>query len=70
MVVDTYVNRTVKATAPSGEEAFLARNEYTGDWHAICGQPTSARLPCRSLSNECRARHRTGLHLRDDQPWT
>lgn len=69
-VVRTYANRAVKATAHNREDTFLARNEFTGDWHAICGQPTSARLPCRLFANDCRARHKTGLHLRDDQPWT
>lgn len=69
-VVQTYVNRTVKASAQDDEAAFLVRNEYTGDWHAICGQPTSARLPCRSFANDCHARHKTGLTLREDQPWS
>jgi hypothetical protein len=72
IVERTYANRTVQATADSGEQVFLARNEYTGDWHVICGQPTSMRLPCRGggAGVRCRVRHKTGLHLREDSSWT
>lgn len=68
----TYANRTVQATADSGERVFLARNEYTGNWLLICGQPTSTRLPCRggSAGVPCRVQHKAGLHLREDKPWT
>jgi hypothetical protein len=45
VVERTYVNRTVEAAAKSGEHAFLARNDYTGDWHVICGQRLRA---CRA----------------------
>ena len=68
-VEQTYANRTVRATGENGEQVFLARNEYTGDWHAICGQPISSRLPCRNDFG-CRAQHKEGLHLREDQPWS
>lgn len=68
----TYANRTVQATADSGERVFLARNERTGGWHVICGQPTSARLPCLNggAGVPCRARHKPGLQLREDSLWT
>ncbi|WP_033288214.1 hypothetical protein [Amycolatopsis jejuensis] len=68
----TYANRTVQATAGSGERVFLARNEYTSGWHVICGQPTSTRLPCRGggAGVPCTARHKPGLHLREDSSWT
>ncbi len=68
----TYANRTVQATTDSGERVFLARNEYTGNWHLICGQPTSTRLPCRGggAGVPCTVRHKAGLHLREDTPWT
>jgi hypothetical protein len=68
----TYANRTVQATTGSGEPVFLARNDYTGSWHIICGQPTSMRLPCRGgvASVPCTARHKAGLQLREDSPWT
>jgi hypothetical protein len=68
----TYANRTVQAIADSGERMFLARNEYTGGWHVICGQPTSMRLPCRGggAGVPCRVRHKPGLHLREDSSWT
>jgi hypothetical protein len=47
------------------------RNEYTGDWHVGCGQPTSVRMPCRGgISSRCQATHKAGLHLREDQPWS
>jgi hypothetical protein len=70
-VKQTYANRTVRATTESGEQVFLARNEYTGDWHTTCGQPTSIRLPCRSgVSSRCQSQHKAGLHLREDQPWS
>ncbi|WP_433660722.1 hypothetical protein ACQPW1_00055 [Nocardia sp. CA-128927] len=67
----TYANRAVDGTAESGAHMFLARNEFTGDWHEICGQPTSTRLPCRNggAGLRCQVRHRAGLHLRDDTPW-
>ncbi|MEU0510157.1 hypothetical protein [Amycolatopsis sp. NPDC006125] len=68
----TYANRTVQATADSGDRVFLARNEYTGGWHLICGQPTSMRLPCRGggAGVPCRVRHKPGLQLREDSSWT
>jgi hypothetical protein len=70
-VEHTYANRTVQAAAESGEQEFLARNEYTGEWHVICGQPTSMRLPCRSGDGpQCRIQHKAGLHLREDKPWS
>lgn len=67
----TYANRTVEGTTESGTRMFLARSEITGDWHAICGHPTSTRLPCRNGGDgmPCQARHKTGLQLRDDSPW-
>lgn len=67
----TYANHTVGCTAESGEHIFLARNEFTGDWHEICGQPTAMRLPCKSGGTgvQCRVRHKAGQHLRDDTPW-
>jgi hypothetical protein len=67
----TYANRTVEGATESGTRMFLARSEITGDWHAICGHPTSARLPCRNGGDglPCRARHKTGLQLRYDAPW-
>lgn len=72
IVERTYANRTVQATADSGERVFLARNEYTGNWHVICGQPTSIRLPCRGggAGVRCSVRHKPGLHLREDSSWT
>jgi 1,2-phenylacetyl-CoA epoxidase PaaB subunit len=71
-VEHTYSNRTIKARAESDDDTFLARNEYTGDWHTICGQPTSMRLPCRNggAGVPCRIRHKAGLSLREDDPWT
>jgi hypothetical protein len=70
-VEHSYANRTVRATAENGEQVFLARNEYTGDWHVICGQPTSMRLPCRGgVGMQCRTQHKAGLHLREDKPWS
>lgn len=67
----TYANRTVGGTSESSVHMFLARNEFTGDWHAICGQPTSMRLPCRNggAGVQCGIRHKVGLHLREDKPW-
>ncbi|MGV9334958.1 hypothetical protein [Nocardia sp. NPDC003726] len=67
----TYANRTVGGTAESGARVFLARNEVTGDWSIICGQPTSMRLPCRNgvAGVQCRTRHKVGLRLREDTPW-
>ncbi|MFI7003619.1 hypothetical protein [Nocardia sp. NPDC050175] len=67
----TYCNRTVDGTSESGAHMFLARNEFTGDWHEICGQPTSTRLPCRNggAGVRCQVRHKAGLHLREDMPW-
>lgn len=72
IVERTYANRSVQATADSGERVFLARNEYTGGWHVICGQPTSLRLPCRGggAGLSCRARHKPGMQLREDSSWT
>lgn len=72
VVERTYANRTVQATTDSGEQVFLARNEYSGDWHVICGQATSMRLPCRSgaAGVRCRVQHKPGLRLREDSPWT
>jgi hypothetical protein len=65
----TFANRTVEATSV-GEQVFLARNEYNGNWHLICGQPTTARLPCKGgVIPRCQAQHRAGLRLRDDEPW-
>lgn len=70
IVEHTYANRTVKASAENGEQAFLARNGYTGDWHVICGQPTSMRLPCRGgVGAKCQVQHKPGLNLREDKPW-
>lgn len=71
IVERTYANRTVQATTDSGEQVCLDRNEYTGDWHIICGQSTSMRLPCRggAASVRCRVQHKPGLHLREDSPW-
>lgn len=71
VIVDrTHENRTVTATAENGEQVFLARNEYTGDWHLICGQPTTMRLPCRGgVGLRCRTQHKAGLHVREDKPW-
>ena len=68
----TFTNRTVQATTDSGERVFLARNEYTGNWHLICGQPTSMRLPCRGGGTgvPCRVQHKPGLLLREDSSWT
>ncbi|WP_416062351.1 hypothetical protein [Rhodococcus indonesiensis] len=67
----TYANRTIDGIAESGERRFLARNEATGDWHVICGQPTSPRLPCKNGGTglPCRTRHKAGVHLREDAPW-
>ncbi|MGV9718535.1 hypothetical protein [Rhodococcus pyridinivorans] len=67
----TYANHTVEGTAESGERRFLARNEATGDWHVICGQSTSPRLPCKNggAGVPCRIRHKAGVHLREDAPW-
>src|SRR6266542_5021010 len=63
-VEHTYANRTARATADSGEQVFLARNQYTGDWHVICGQPTSVRMPCRGgIGSRCQIKHKAGLHL-------
>ncbi|MGW0247996.1 hypothetical protein ACWDYH_15320 [Nocardia goodfellowii] len=68
----TYANRSIEGTADSGEHMFLARNELTGDWYEICGQPTSMRLPCRNGGGgvQCSVQHKAGLHLREDTPWT
>ncbi|QSE87986.1 hypothetical protein JWS13_04775 (plasmid) [Rhodococcus pseudokoreensis] len=70
-VARTYANHTVGGTTESGEHILLARNEFTGDWHVICGQPTSMRLPCKNGGTgvQCRIRHKEGLHLREDTPW-
>lgn len=67
----TYANQTVGGTAASGVYMFLARNEFTGDWHEICGQPTSMRLPCRNCGAgvQCRVQHKAGRQLREDAPW-
>ena len=67
-----FVSRTgtaplVKAQAEDDNAVFLARNEQTGGWFQVCGQPTSMRLPCRNY--QCRTRHKDGLQLRNDQPW-
>jgi hypothetical protein len=50
---------------------FLANNEFTDDWHEICGQPTSMRLPCKNGGTgvQCRVRHKAEEHLREDTPW-
>lgn len=64
----TYANRTVQVMTEAGERETVARNEYTGDWLVLCGQPTSARLPCRN-GRDCRTKHKTGLQLREDAPW-
>lgn len=64
----TYANRTVQVKTEAGKPGIVARNEYTGDWLVICGQPTSARLPCRN-GRDCRTKHKTGLQLREDAPW-
>lgn len=71
-VKQTYANRTVRTSADSGEEFYLARNEYTGSWHLVCGMPTSARLPCRNsaLIPRCQTNHVVGRTLRGDQPWS
>lgn len=71
-VEHTYANETVRASADSGEQVFLARNGYSGDWRVVCGQPTSVRLPCRSggAGVPCRTQHKAGLHLREDKPWS
>ena len=67
-VEQTYANRTVRATAKSGEQVFLARHEYTGNWYVICGQPTSMRVPCRNpLAPRCQIKHKKALQLRDDE---
>ena len=67
VVLHTYRNRVVKARAEDDNAVFLARNEYTGGWFQVCGQPTSVRLPCRNY--QCHTRHKDGLQLRNDQPW-
>lgn len=61
-VKQTYANRTVRTGADSGEEFYLARDEYTGSWHLVCGMPTSARLPCRNsaLNPRCQTNHVVG----------
>lgn len=70
-VEQTFANRTVRATADSGDHVFLARNEHNGLWYAICGQPTSMRLPCRNpFSPRCQVRHNEALQLREDEPWS
>lgn len=68
-VEHTYANWTVRGIASDGTPTYLARNEQSGDWHAICGEPTSARFPCRT-SLPCRTKHKAGLTLHQDRPWT
>jgi hypothetical protein len=67
----TYANQTVSGTAEGGGRVFLARNESTGDWSVICGEPTSIRMPCRNgvVGVRCQTRHKAGLSLREDMPW-
>ena len=69
-VEGTYANRTVTATATTGEQVFLAHNEYNGLWYVICGQPTSLRMPCRNpFAPRCQVKHKEALQLREDEPW-
>ena len=70
-VEQTYANRTVRAAPEAGAQVFLARNEYNGLWYSICGQPTSARMPCRNSNTapRCQTKHKAELTLREDQPW-
>ena len=67
VVLRTYANRVVEARAEDDSCVFLARNEHSGRWFQVCGEPTSTRLPCRNY--QCHTRHKEGLQLRNDQPW-